>query len=781
MSIVGVDFDGKPVNLDPSSLLDLKNASSDLMFIFGGALQAYLNQPLSSVPANTSADLTLNAGNPSWQLAGSPAKFSLGANAKFTISIQQPNQTLFSYNPDLENSQAQKVNISGKAGSCYVIIEGLFNISGTLSGAGSIGSVGVTADASGTAAYTVRNYKALPPTTSLKDAIVKALSGFTLPLHQSTAANLSDGDCIYYEFDGSLNVGFGATWGISAQVGATTISEINQSLQKAGGIVSVLGLTPVTVSAGANLSMQFNWTRSFQCFLWRQQPTAGQAGGALLYISAGRTSKRVIQLGIDAEVKGIGTPKASVDAGKATQLILSKLTGQQNPPAGTAIGQKVQQAVTPYLADVNNWLGGLTQKVSTAAGKGVALSVYYQNQSSFTSAFTWHFDFTKPQSGAAWDAAMQGDFLKALATGAVTLDPGSGYEQTNMRATGISLTLFGVWQFSAVEQFFDNATVSYAGNGRFNLEYKAGQSVTTTVNNKVYVSSIYLSATATGAVNTPGTQLDLSNVNLQLHGDLSIKGDTNQQAQFGTLVNEIGNALQSNGGNRADLSRLGGNWKSSQGGNATLDVVFEKNALQRLSADGHASGQKPPFARDAANWKNYASASDRLGSEPVNYFQGQIDARGYNFYDSWRKFNCAVNGYITSASDPTPVLDDATRVHPPTQSPLSISVLALMRQPGYFEGTSNDQDGQLGVYFGAGQEYMNLCGDTQDLLQQIASSKVDWTTLMARMKTIAGDDVNAWFGPVILLALAMSCQCKSATIQGSTLTSSSATATVNLS
>jgi hypothetical protein len=333
-----------------------------------------------------------------------------------------------------------------------------------------------------------------------------------------------------------------------------------------------------------------------------------------------------------------------------------------------------------------------------------------------------------------------------------------------------------------VEQFFDNATVSYVGNGRFSLEYKAGQTVTSTVNSKVYTSSIYLSATATGAVNTTGTQFDPSKGNLQLHGELSTKGDPSQQARFGTLLSEVGNALQSSGGSGANLAHLGNNWKSSQGGNATLDMVFEMSALQRLSADGHASGQKPPFTRDAANWKNYASASDKLGSEPVNYFQGQIDARGYNSYDSWRKFNCAVNGYVTSASDPTPVLDDATRIHPPTQSPLSISVRALMRQPGYFEGTTDDQDVQLGVYFGAGQEYMNLCGDTQDLLRKIASSKVDWTTLMARMKVIAGNDVNAWFGPVMLLALAASCSCSSAVIQGSTLVPArgDASATVSL-
>ena len=786
MAIVSVDFDGNPVNLDPKSLKDLQQASSDLQFIFGGGLAIFLNQPLSSVPANTSASLTMGPVNPSWKLPGSPATFSLNAGATFTVTIQQPNQTLFSYNPDLENSQAQKVNITGKTGNCYVIIKAQFNISGSLSASAPAGAVGVSITDSASAALTIQNYKAFGPATPLKDAVLAALAAFTLPLHQKTAANLSDGDCLYYQFDGSLNVGFGATWGVkSAQVGGTAISNIGASLKTAGNIVTVSGLTPVSVSVGANLSVQFNWTRTFECFLERQQPSAAP-GGATLHISAGRSSTRGVQLGLDVSITGIGTPQANVNAGAITQSILSKLTGQQNPAgqaAGQVIVQQVQQAANQYLGDVNKWLAGLTQRVNTLPQKGVALSVYYRNQSQFTSAFTWHFDFANPQSAQAWNFAMQGDFLKALATGAVTLDAGSGYEQTHVRATGISLTLFGMGPFSSAQQYFDKASVVYAGKGQFQLQITAGQTVTTTSNGKVNTSSVYLSATATGAANFDGTSLDLSNVDLQLHGALTTKSDPQQAALIATLLADLGLALQSAGGiGGADLIHLSGIWKSAaQSGQISLEVIYEMVGLQRISADDHDAGQKPPFSHDEANWNSYALASDNLDSEPVNYFQGQIQARGYDSYDSWRKFNCAVNQYYANANDQTPLLDEADRLHPPTPSPVADSTRALMRQPGYFDGTNDDQDVQLGFYFFAGQQYMNLCGSVQDLLRQVAGASVTWVQLVKSLQAIAGDDLNAWFGPVVLLALASSCHSAAATIQGSTLVPNSGDAGVTVS
>lgn len=45
MAIVTVVFDGKPVKLDPKSLRDLLQSSTNLEFIFGGSLAGYLGQP----------------------------------------------------------------------------------------------------------------------------------------------------------------------------------------------------------------------------------------------------------------------------------------------------------------------------------------------------------------------------------------------------------------------------------------------------------------------------------------------------------------------------------------------------------------------------------------------------------------------------------------------------------------------------------------------------------------------------------------------------------------
>jgi hypothetical protein len=138
------------------------------------------------------------------------------------MSIQQPETNLFSYNPDLENRQAQKVNISGKAGSCYVITEAKSNIQWKTRGQRLDRLHRDNYGYSGSSEYTIRNYKAFAPATTLQEALLHALAGFTLPLHERTAANLDDGDCIYYEFDGSLNVGFGANCGLSAHATSQT-------------------------------------------------------------------------------------------------------------------------------------------------------------------------------------------------------------------------------------------------------------------------------------------------------------------------------------------------------------------------------------------------------------------------------------------------------------------------------------------------------------------------------------------------------------------------------
>ena len=72
--------------------------------------------------------------------------------------------------------------------------------------------------------------------------------------------NLGDGDCLLYNFAGSLNVGFGVTYGLSGTVSASSITQISK-LFTGNQFFSV---TAPTLSYGVNAgaSAQFNWSRT---------------------------------------------------------------------------------------------------------------------------------------------------------------------------------------------------------------------------------------------------------------------------------------------------------------------------------------------------------------------------------------------------------------------------------------------------------------------------------------------------------------------------------------
>jgi len=214
MASISVQFsENDSISTDPVATKDLSKTFQNLLFILDGQLNALLNQPLSAVPHGTKGTLTLDAGNPSWTLDGSPATFSLRAKATATVTIHSQG-ALFNYYRDFGDTDLQPC--FGKADSVYVITEFGFNISGKVYAAASTGNIGVTTDDSGSVSYAVRNYKAFPPGKQLREALLEAVAAFTLPLHLNTINNLGDADCIYYEFDGALNVGFGLTYGIDA-------------------------------------------------------------------------------------------------------------------------------------------------------------------------------------------------------------------------------------------------------------------------------------------------------------------------------------------------------------------------------------------------------------------------------------------------------------------------------------------------------------------------------------------------------------------------------------
>ncbi|MGH9401703.1 MAG: hypothetical protein ACRD2P_06315 [Terriglobia bacterium] len=720
---------------------DFSKTAQDLKFIFDGRLTALLNQPLSSVPHGSCCGMKLDAGNPSWTLAGTPATFSLKSKASAAITIHSPAKApLFTYYKDFGNREP--ASCPGKPDSIYVITEFQFNITGSLAANASTGNIGVTTDDDGSASYTVRNYKAFPGSTILRDALAGAVAAFTLPLHLNTLNNLEDGDCIYYELDGALNVCFGMTYGIDASVGGYSLSEIDAVFEKLSKIFNISSPQIFTVSATVGPSVKFNWRRRFQCFLERSKPDPGKAGTATLHLSPGTTSQRGLQLSADAGISQISPPELSVNAGTLIQWILQKAYGSANPQPGEAIQtllDQLQKEVPKYISDANQWLLGLFQKFGTQGE--ITLALLFQNTTGFLSAFTWNFDLTNGAFPQAWQDAVSGDFLGATETGAVTLDPGSGFENVHYNSTKLTLTLFGLTYFQQIDTYFARSTVRYAGNGQFFLETDTGKVATTLDFGSKSSTVIYLEGNAQGADDSGS--IEASKIQIRLHGILSSASDRTQTARLGALLGALGSLLPPNGVG-ADVTSAGalfGNF-SSRPGVTSLHLICEASALQRLPSD-------------AANWSAYAWASDKLPSDPAAFLTkwlgGNPSGGFYKDYSSWAAFNRLTNGYTDSEGNPDPNQETNRQSYGDCQSSM------LMNYFG--DGLSNIDANQLGLYFSAGQQYMNLCADLDATLHRLdPSTTADWGSLTARLAQVAQADVDPWFGPTVLLALAMSCQ-----------------------
>jgi hypothetical protein len=192
-----------------------------------------------------------------------------------------------------------------------------------------------------------------------------------------------------------------------------------------------------------------------------------------------------------------------------------------------------------------------------------------------------------------------------------------------------------------------------------------------------------------------------------------------------------------------------------------VHIIYELSALSRLHSDAYANGNqpKPPHLLDANNWSAYAWASGLPPSDLVAYFLSYsvFANKFYSTYDAWAAFNCLTNGYTDPDGNPTPQrkTDRHAFNYQPAISAASSQSAALLRS--FFGGVLSDRDcNELAFYFSAGQQYMNLCDDLASVVTHVSGTAVDWTRLTAKLEQIAGNDIDAWFGSSILLALAQS-------------------------
>ncbi len=776
---------GQPIDLASliPSLKDLSQASSDLPFNLGGALAALADKVLSSVGDGTAGTLGY-AVSPSWKnLAGSPATFTLQAGATATITVRSKGH-LLSYQSSFDSTQP-KVNFDGKTGDVYIVTELVFNISGDLTANAPIGATGVTVTTNdtGSAKFIVRNYKAFSPTETVKNAVMKAIAGFTLPLHAATVSNLDDGDALYYEFDGALNVGFGVNYGISGSVGGYSLSEISRSMQTVGTYANISAKQTLTAAANVGVSLGFNWSRTFTCFLERNKPGA-EPGSARLHLLTGTDTQRSFELKANGGITKITAPALTVNTAALTQMLLQKATGKAAPNVPQSVTDAVDGEVQKYVTDANDWLSSLTKKAQ--ADGQISLSLLFQNSTQDTNAFTWDFDLANDNFDAAWKIAVSGDFVAALKNGAATLEAGSGFESVHTRNTNCTLTFFGLSN-ETLESYFSKSSMRYGGDGVFYLENQVGKQLTTSSKTKSSSTSIYLDATASSSTGDGNSGSISGNIQVQLHGILTTKGDKNQTSRLGVLLHQLGIGLLRNGGQAVisagdafkSLATSAAN--SAAPGASTVHIIYQMSALSRLQSDAYANGKQamPPHALDGANWDAFAAASALPSTAPAAYLQSRMSNNFYTAYSSWEAFNRITNGFTDGQGATGPQFKTDRRASIGLLIPSNMA--SLREQPPFSPALSDIDCTELSFYCYAGQQYMNLCDDVRQVVTPAGASKLDWPGLMAQLEQLVDKDVDAWYGPAVLLALVKSTQASAAAVQQSKLDPSTGSGTVVIS
>jgi hypothetical protein len=725
---------------------DLSPAIDDLNFVLSGALTQFLDTPLSQINSpHNSASLSYNNNNNTWNPSAGIVKFKLGISGSVAASVTVINAgSIFGKDSNGDDivfydGFADPKPIAGftvPPGKAYIATQLSFGIAGNLDASAQYDALGVDANASGKTDYTVTHYKCFDVSAKLRDTLPVALAQFVLPLHAATATNLVDGDILMYDFDGTLQVGFGVNYGINGSLAGHTLQFV-PSVGDLGKIISVSASSAPSYTVGANFAVKFSWSRVFQCIV--QRTANATENTARLHLFSQDQSERNAQFQAGVLTLSPNT-SASVNLNTAqlTDGITRTLLGNTPPPPGfaTLMGDATNE-IQQYINDVN----GYAKKLLTALPNGsTGLSVLIDSLNKNTSCFEYVFNMADPDQAElqnAWNLAMGGDFVGACQlTNAVQLAAGSGLDQFHQKQTTIELLLFGYNLGSSVTTYYDDLSITYAGGGRFVLAAKDGVTYSSTSLSASSSADLYFSATADSTDTTTAT-----NVVITFHGVLTANKNQDWVRAFAAVLNSLGSTTDLQGA----ADRLNKTYAPSKNaGPFVLHVTFASTAYQKINSSQYVNGNPTPHQiEDENNWAEYVTASKTLQTidSPASRL-AMIAGAKYSDYGNWARFNLAL-----AQSSPPP-----DRRYFGNSFVLNDALCSSFLGPDTFVAYGND----LLLYEWVGQEFMNFCDDLRAIIRDSSSKPVSWETITTDMKN-AKSDIQPWFGPVYVLALALLC------------------------
>jgi hypothetical protein len=725
-----VSIAGTAIPTDSTSLKSFQDALN-LAFGLDNTLSSFLGGPLSGVPASAaSSQVSYTSPNASWNPSGGPITFGLSGSAsgKFEIVLSGD---LVPYTDGLDNPKQTSVPVPPH--TAYTRLTLNFSISAQVSGSGSFsgGAYGVKGSASSTDTYAITFCKAFDPSTTVKTAIGLTFQSFVLPLNSDTITLLDSGDYLLYEFDGNLNLSFGAFAGIdkvlySGQSSADVLSV------KGSPLATLSGQAKPEIKADVELDFTFQYATKFEALVSR----IGATGKLHLF----RSSKADATMSLMAGLTFNGNASAKIQSN--VQTIANSLANSSG--AGSqAVSQVANAAVTEInkgVTDVNNVLSSWLNRAN-----GLKSNLQFAIEAITTRTILAAYDFdlsvaTAPGLKTAWNSAVNGDLAGALkykdpGTGQsfVTLEVGSGLESEYQRKTSFSCNFFNLWKFSSWSQWQSQVSMVCAGNNVFHMSANIGRDTETDYVGAMKSINFYFAASADETLNG-----SISKLIADLHIDLTAQGDSTAARQIAGMLSAIGGCADC----ITMARKMNAFIDASSSGTVQLNITIPSSAYSYIAADPVTSSPTPANSiHDKNNWDTFTQTADDLKAWPLDQLPSVSNSvlPYLKSYAGWQDFNKAFSG----ASVP---------------NRKSIGDLGTLWPEDLGQITDPNTRTMIGYSITAGQYFMNLCDSLQQLagIVDVSGTTVTWNQFV-QMITVAAKDYVSDFARPVALALIWLC------------------------
>ena len=588
------------------------------------------------------------------------------------------------------------------SGSVYVKLSVSFKISGSVSGSGAVGALGISGNAQASESRAFVFAHNVSSKTLLKDAISESFNKFVFPFEPSCALQMAKGDLAQVTFSGNLSYGLEVTYGLASyQFAAPSVPAVLDSCTR--GIAS-LTVPSASVDIGASARLNCTHSDDFTAIVEKLDDRH-----AFLYLMRARKSDVSAGASFGAQVSVTASYGLSIDQDKLKDTVNKVTAGF----AGAKVMQIAGQLQDKLGGRVNSW-------VSNMVNNGAELSAAWERQASTTMIAKYRIALDNPKVlDRSWQDFCVGNLQSAVGAGGLALDPGSGTSQQISRSFTVGLTFFNFFQAQNVSSYFEQSKVEVTDTGDLRFLFDVGEESESTVNKVLKKTRIHFVADALAN--------KVAQVDLQL--ELSETKNKNEARHMIAIPDYLATGVEGTLA-IADMQQF---TAANPAATLNLNFVLQSTAYGNLSASPY-DGNQPPGDQtvDAHNWRVFHDAAVAL----LN-----LQYAAHITYPMWQAWNKAANGAKI-----------ADRRHLGNWEGSDASSVWEGRDPG--------MQALLNYFCAASASFMNLCDDLRKLAQEVGTIRIpeDWNRLLNDLKDIVTRDVNVDFAKPAVAAILTLCQ-----------------------